>query len=36
VVRADGIVIATGAAARRLPGADGLAGVHTLAHCLTG
>jgi len=29
-VRADGIVIATGAAARSLPGADGLAGVHTL------
>ncbi|MFC7014826.1 NAD(P)/FAD-dependent oxidoreductase [Streptomyces viridiviolaceus] len=29
-VRADGIVIATGAAARTLPGADGLAGVHTL------
>lgn len=29
-VRADGIVIATGAAARRLPGTDGLAGVHTL------
>ncbi|MEV5551551.1 FAD-dependent oxidoreductase [Streptomyces sp. NPDC052309] len=29
-VRADGIVIATGAAARNLPGADGLAGVHTL------
>jgi NADPH-dependent 2,4-dienoyl-CoA reductase/sulfur reductase-like enzyme len=29
-VRADGIVIATGAAARNLPGAEGLAGVHTL------
>ncbi|MET8248935.1 FAD-dependent oxidoreductase [Streptomyces sp. NPDC005202] len=29
-VRADGIVIATGAAARALPGSDGLAGVHTL------
>ncbi|GAA3837557.1 FAD-dependent oxidoreductase [Streptomyces coacervatus] len=29
-VRADGIVIATGAAARTLPGAEGLAGVHTL------
>lgn len=29
-VRADGIVIATGAAARALPGMDGLAGVHTL------
>jgi NADPH-dependent 2,4-dienoyl-CoA reductase/sulfur reductase-like enzyme len=29
-VRADGIVIATGAAARILPGTDGLAGVHTL------
>lgn len=29
-VRADGIVIATGAAARTLPGAKGLAGVHTL------
>ncbi|MGW3650839.1 NAD(P)/FAD-dependent oxidoreductase [Streptomyces sp. NPDC000878] len=29
-VRADGIVIATGAAARTLPGADGLSGVHTL------
>ncbi len=29
-VRADGIVVATGAAARTLPGADGLAGVHTL------
>ena len=29
-VRADGIVIATGAAARTLPGMDGLAGVHTL------
>ncbi|MFF3315040.1 NAD(P)/FAD-dependent oxidoreductase [Streptomyces sp. NPDC003035] len=26
----DGLVIATGASARRLPGADGLAGVHTL------
>ncbi|MES5820569.1 FAD-dependent oxidoreductase [Streptomyces sp. RG80] len=29
-VRADGIVIATGAAARELPGSEGLAGVHTL------
>ncbi|MFJ8545852.1 NAD(P)/FAD-dependent oxidoreductase [Streptomyces sp. NPDC093586] len=29
-MRADGVVIATGAAARTLPGADGLAGVHTL------
>ncbi|MFJ6661880.1 NAD(P)/FAD-dependent oxidoreductase [Streptomyces sp. NPDC091377] len=29
-VQADGVVIATGAAARRLPGAEGLAGVHTL------
>lgn len=29
-VRADGVVIATGAAARMLPGAEGLAGVHTL------
>ncbi|MGW2721240.1 NAD(P)/FAD-dependent oxidoreductase [Streptomyces sp. NPDC001492] len=29
-LRADGIVIATGAAARNLPGAEGLAGVHTL------
>ncbi|MFE9098126.1 NAD(P)/FAD-dependent oxidoreductase [Streptomyces sp. NPDC007264] len=29
-VRADGVVIATGAVARRLPGADGLAGVHVL------
>lgn len=29
-VRADGIVIATGASARTLPGMDGLAGVHTL------
>jgi len=29
-VRADGIVIATGATARNLAGADGLAGVHTL------
>ncbi|WP_330309088.1 MULTISPECIES: FAD-dependent oxidoreductase [unclassified Streptomyces] len=29
-VRADGIVIATGAVARTLPGTDGLAGVHTL------
>lgn len=28
-VRADGFVIATGAAARTLPGTDGLAGVHT-------
>ncbi|MEV6181670.1 NAD(P)/FAD-dependent oxidoreductase [Streptomyces sp. NPDC052016] len=30
VVRADGVVIATGAAARTLPGSDGLAGVHVL------
>ncbi|MFC6063022.1 NAD(P)/FAD-dependent oxidoreductase [Streptomyces ochraceiscleroticus] len=30
VVRADGVVIATGAAARRLPGSDGLSGVHVL------
>lgn len=29
-VRADGIVIATGATARVLPGSDGLEGVHTL------
>ncbi|WP_369264326.1 NAD(P)/FAD-dependent oxidoreductase [Streptomyces sp. R35] len=29
-VRADGVVIATGAVARNLPGTDGLAGVHTL------
>ncbi len=29
-VRADGVVIATGAAARTLPGAEGLTGVHTL------
>jgi NADPH-dependent 2,4-dienoyl-CoA reductase/sulfur reductase-like enzyme len=29
-VLADGVVIATGAAARTVPGADGLAGVHTL------
>ncbi|MFI8228491.1 NAD(P)/FAD-dependent oxidoreductase [Streptomyces sp. NPDC085900] len=29
-VRADGVVIATGAAARTLPGSAGLAGVHTL------
>jgi NADPH-dependent 2,4-dienoyl-CoA reductase/sulfur reductase-like enzyme len=29
-VRADGVVIATGAAARSLPGSEGLAGVHTL------
>ncbi|MFE3453145.1 NAD(P)/FAD-dependent oxidoreductase [Nonomuraea sp. NPDC059194] len=29
-IRADGIVIATGAAARELPGSRGLAGVHTL------
>lgn len=29
-VRADGIVMATGAAARKLPGMEGLAGVHTL------
>ncbi|MGW0824409.1 NAD(P)/FAD-dependent oxidoreductase [Streptomyces sp. NPDC002845] len=29
-VRADGLVIATGAAARTLPGAEGLAGVHVL------
>ncbi|MGC0342519.1 NAD(P)/FAD-dependent oxidoreductase [Streptomyces sp. SLBN-8D4] len=29
-VRADGVVIATGAAARTLPGTHGLAGVHTL------
>jgi NADPH-dependent 2,4-dienoyl-CoA reductase/sulfur reductase-like enzyme len=29
-VRADGVVIATGAAARTLPGTDALAGVHTL------
>lgn len=29
-IRADGLVIATGAAARQLPGSDGLAGVHVL------
>jgi NADPH-dependent 2,4-dienoyl-CoA reductase/sulfur reductase-like enzyme len=29
-IRADGVVIATGARARRLPHSDGLAGVHTL------
>ncbi|MET7718447.1 FAD-dependent oxidoreductase [Streptomyces sp. NPDC005407] len=29
-VRADGVVVATGATARTLPGGDGLAGVHTL------
>ncbi|SDP71150.1 Reductase C-terminal [Streptomyces sp. cf386] len=29
-VRADGVVIATGAAARMLPGTEGLAGVHAL------
>jgi 3-phenylpropionate/trans-cinnamate dioxygenase ferredoxin reductase subunit len=29
-LRYDGLVIATGAAPRRLPGTDGLAGVHTL------
>ncbi|MCH0566214.1 MULTISPECIES: NAD(P)/FAD-dependent oxidoreductase [unclassified Streptomyces] len=29
-VRADGVVVATGAAARTLPGSDGLAGVHVL------
>ncbi|WP_030263662.1 NAD(P)/FAD-dependent oxidoreductase [Streptomyces violens] len=29
-VHADGVVIATGAAARRLPGSDGLPGVHVL------
>jgi NADPH-dependent 2,4-dienoyl-CoA reductase/sulfur reductase-like enzyme len=29
-VHADGVVIATGAAARTLPGSEGLAGVHTL------
>jgi NADPH-dependent 2,4-dienoyl-CoA reductase/sulfur reductase-like enzyme len=29
-IRADGVVIATGAVARTLPGTDGLAGVHTL------
>ncbi|MFD8381397.1 NAD(P)/FAD-dependent oxidoreductase [Streptomyces sp. NPDC059679] len=29
-VQADGVVIATGAAARILPGSEGLAGVHTL------
>ncbi|MFF7475193.1 FAD-dependent oxidoreductase [Streptomyces sp. NPDC008092] len=29
-VRADGLVIATGAAARTLPGTEGLTGVHTL------
>ncbi|MFJ3308789.1 NAD(P)/FAD-dependent oxidoreductase [Streptomyces sp. NPDC086549] len=29
-IRADGVVVATGAAARTLPGTDGLAGVHVL------
>ncbi|MEU2776345.1 FAD-dependent oxidoreductase [Streptomyces sp. NPDC007162] len=29
-VRADGVVVATGASARTLPGTDGLAGVHSL------
>ncbi|SDD22728.1 Reductase C-terminal [Geodermatophilus telluris] len=29
-VRADGVVLATGARARRLPGSEGLAGVHVL------
>ena len=29
-VRADGVVVATGAVARNLPGTDGLTGVHTL------
>ncbi|MEU7058223.1 FAD-dependent oxidoreductase [Streptomyces sp. NPDC046197] len=29
-IRADGVVVATGAAARALPGTDGLAGVHVL------
>jgi 3-phenylpropionate/trans-cinnamate dioxygenase ferredoxin reductase component len=29
-LRTDGVVVATGASARRLPGTDGLAGVHTL------
>jgi NADPH-dependent 2,4-dienoyl-CoA reductase/sulfur reductase-like enzyme len=29
-IRADGVVLATGARARHLPGTDGLAGVHTL------
>ncbi|WP_406206814.1 MULTISPECIES: NAD(P)/FAD-dependent oxidoreductase [unclassified Streptomyces] len=29
-VRADGVVLATGAAARTLPGSEGLSGVHTL------
>jgi len=29
-IRADGVIVATGARARRLPDADGLAGVHTL------
>jgi 3-phenylpropionate/trans-cinnamate dioxygenase ferredoxin reductase component len=29
-LRTDGVVVATGAAPRTLPGADGLAGVHTL------
>ncbi|WP_410540071.1 NAD(P)/FAD-dependent oxidoreductase [Streptomyces sp. KL2] len=29
-VRTDGVVVATGASPRTLPGADGLAGVHTL------
>ena len=29
-VQADGVVLATGARARNLPGADGIAGIHTL------
>ncbi|MFI1167027.1 NAD(P)/FAD-dependent oxidoreductase [Streptomyces sp. NPDC020801] len=29
-IRADGVIVATGAAARTLPGTDGLAGVHVL------
>jgi NADPH-dependent 2,4-dienoyl-CoA reductase/sulfur reductase-like enzyme len=29
-IRADGVIVATGARARRLPGTDGLANVHTL------
>jgi NADPH-dependent 2,4-dienoyl-CoA reductase/sulfur reductase-like enzyme len=29
-VRADGVVVATGASPRTLPGSDGLAGIHTL------
>lgn len=29
-VRADGVIVATGAVARNLPGTDGLTGVHTL------